>query len=107
MLTYEDFGRAAAANDAIAEERGFEVVVDGGGTDAETLDRVAEQRALRVALIVTGNMATLKNLIRGNRLTPMKLTDEQKNIIELLKPAYVDAILIGIRAERERLLKKS
>lgn len=89
---------AARYNDAEAEEGGFEATCEKFGLNPKTVMYLAEQRALRHAMVVTGQGGQLKEMHRTGRATPFRPSQAQQQIMDLVLPAYVDAIVIGWRA---------
>lgn len=103
MLSYHDLGQAAAANDAMAEERSFNEAVEKAGLDRQGLQAFAEQRGIRIALLVTGQEERLKEIVRGNHPVPLQLDDNQQQIMAIATSAEIDGVAAGVRAESARL----
>lgn len=96
---------AARANDSEIEELGegreaFEAYCKRHDLVLSTIEYLAEQRAMRYALTVTGDRDKLTEAHKTNAATAVLATPEQVAIMEFAKPIYIDSILIGWRARK-------
>lgn len=90
---------AARYNDAEAEEtRNMEETCERLGLNANDMMYVAEQRAVRYALIQTGDAEKLRAMQGTNMAQTFRPTVQQQAIIDFVLPTYLDAIAIGWRA---------
>lgn len=85
---------AARYNDAEAEDHGLRRTVEKHGIDFETLQYVAEQRALRIVMLQNGQLPEGQS----TECRTIELSTEQRGLLDALVPLYLDAILIGWRA---------
>lgn len=95
--------RAAADNDALAEEYGIERVVGDLGINLPDLRYIAEQRALRAVLVRHGRIADLKRYNEARHPKGVLLTDEERAEIDALIPVYMDGITLGARWAQRRM----
>jgi hypothetical protein len=98
---------AARYNDAEIEDgitsadertRGFEEFCKKHGLVFTTVVYLAEQRALSYAMQVTGDGEKRAEMQRTAEAKTFMPTEEQRVVIALVTPTYIDAILIGWRA---------
>jgi hypothetical protein len=90
---------AARYNDARAEERGIEATLDDIGVNIETLDLVADQRALRLLILMSHGESALKQM-ESSGVTKMILSPSESAMVEWLKIACLDGVLIGWEGKR-------
>lgn len=89
------FKQAARYGDAETEEHGLEEACARQGLDMAMLMHIAQQRALRVALMASGRPQPPAGL--GE--VPVALSPDERRLIQtVLMPAYLDGIYIGWRA---------
>ena len=89
--------QAARYGDAEAEEHGLPETCRKHGIDVDVLAHVAEQRAMRVALMASGRLDP--QAMDGRRPTAIALSpDERRLQMLVLMPAYMDGLYIGWRA---------
>jgi hypothetical protein len=99
---------AARMNDADIEElreaedprAAFEAYCQRHGLVLSTVEYLAEQRAIRYALIRTGDEDVLKEMNKTNTATPFAPSPMQREIMQFVQPVYMDAIVIGWRARK-------
>lgn len=99
---------AARTNDAEIEEAmehaeddpeaAFNAYFEKHGLTPNSVMWLAEQRAMRYALIRTGDKAKLDEMHKTNTAKVFKPTDEQRQLMEFVRPVYIDSIIIGWRA---------
>lgn len=102
MIRYDQMAEAARNNDALAEERGVVDTVERLGIDYQDAVRIAEQRGLRMALIVTGETERLRQATRANVPTPMPLSTQQRRLADWFKLVYLDGLTGGVRVQQEK-----
>lgn len=101
MIRYEKMAEAARFNDALAEERGPADTVERLGVNYLDAVRISEQRALRMALIVTGDLERLRRMTAANVPHPVPLSTEQKRLKQWFQVVFLDGLTCGVRAEQE------
>jgi hypothetical protein len=92
MIDYAAFAQAARNLDAIAEERGVDAALEHASLDPKAAKQIADQRAVRMALLATGDGEKLADLVRRNAVSTVELTDAQKKLVPLLGSVYLDAM---------------
>lgn len=103
MLSRDDLAAAARMNDE-AVDRGLPVpaLMMNLGIDPRGAVYVAEQRALRYALLQSGwTLADLQALAAGSEPRPVKLPREQLDMIPVYAGIFLDGLTAGVRASDE------
>jgi hypothetical protein len=98
MIGRNELAEAARYNDAISEERGFEGWARSYDVDPEGLQYIAEQRALRVAMLIDG--IDPRKMSR-TEMTHVALTPEVRELMTSLTALAMDGIGIGLAARRQ------
>lgn len=94
---------AARYNDADAEEHGSSgKVVEAMGLDVAEVRHVAEQRAMRMMLVLTGRAGELRRATEYNELNAIPFNEREREQIETMTLAYIDGIAIGWRGNQIR-----
>lgn len=90
---------AARYNDAEMQDvDDFEAFHERHGLNHKTVIYVAEQRAMRYAILRTEGMAGLNKLRGTNMAQVFRPSEAQRALMDLVLPTYIDAIVIGWRA---------
>lgn len=97
MIDYDLFARAARDATAIAEERGMDAALEHAGLDPKAARRIAYDRAVRMALLATGE----RELVREGREKVASLTEAQKKLVPMFASLYLDAMATTHLAGRE------
>lgn len=97
MYDYNTLAAAASKNDSESESKSFREVLADLGTDPDSISEAAEQRALRVALILTNDDAKLAQIEHGG----VSLSAAQRQILAIATTASLDGIAIGLRAAQQ------
>lgn len=98
--------RAAADNDAVAEERGVPAALAELELEAADVQHVAEQRALRAVVLERPNGARELAAVHASGATRPQgfaLTQDERRRLTLYAAIYMDGIALGVRAERAEL----
>jgi hypothetical protein len=98
MIGLDELAESARYMDALSEEHGFEKWADLSNLDAEGLIYVAEQRALRAAMLMDGQNPTL---LSRTEKTTITLSPEVQNLMPHLTSLAMDGIGIGVHAGRQ------
>jgi hypothetical protein len=96
-IDYERLAEAARNLDAYAEEHGFEAAMAFAGLDPDEARRIAEQRALRMTLVMSGDLERLKELATVKEPQAVALNAEQERTMESLVVVYLDAMAVTMR----------
>lgn len=93
MIDRKQFAESARYMDAQAEELGFEGFVAAKGVDLPGLLYIAEQRALRAAMMADGQDPTK---LSRTQLTAVNLSPGARQLMPILQAAVMDGIFIGL-----------
>lgn len=88
---------AARYNDAEAEDHPLHKVIEKHGLDAAAYMHIAEQRAIRAVMMMSGQDPTKMS---RSEVTAIEFSDEQKALLPSLTSVYMDGIFIGWRANQ-------
>ena len=99
MIHRDDLALAARHLDAMAEEQGMEYVVRLHKLDEEGALYVAEQRALRTAMMLDGQDP---GALSRTEKTPVTLSNEARTLMPHLTALSLDGIMIGIRTAQQQ-----
>jgi hypothetical protein len=97
MISAEDLAFSARYQDAISDEHGHEKVFELGNVDADGLQYIAQQRALRVAMLLDG--MNPRELSRTEK-TEITLSEMAQHLMPSLTALAMDSIMIGVHAAR-------
>ena|SRR5436305_270448 len=93
MIDYSTIAEASRHLDTQAEEgRELDELVRQRGIDTLGLMRAAEQRALRIAMIMDGRDP---RLLSRTEKTPVDLSPETRKLLTPLQLAFVDGFMAG------------
>ncbi len=101
MLTYEQFAEAARNIDAVSEERGLNAALEYAGVDPQVALRVADQRALRMTLILTHDRNRLRRLAESREPSVVRLTGHQQMLKANLTAVYLDGMATASKAAKD------
>ena len=99
MIGKDELAESARYMDAISEERGFNGWADTMKVDGEGMVYIAEQRALRAAMIIDGQDPT--KLSRTEKTT-VHLSEEVQKLMPHLVGLNMDGMGIGLHAGRRQ-----
>lgn len=94
----DPFLQAARYNDAEVEEKDWESFWTSRGVEPKTILYMAEQRAMKYAILVTEGKGALDKLSLTNQAKVFKPTEEQTVVMRLVMPTIMDGMAIGRRA---------
>ena len=98
MITQDDLAESARYMDALSEEHGFEKWAELQSIDPEGMAYVAQQRALRAAMLLDGqNPSALSRVVK----TKVVLSSRVLDLLPALTALAMDGIGIGISAGRQ------
>ena len=99
-LTRSDLADACQRNDIIVDAGGsVPGVMMTLGVDPMGAVYVAEQRALRVALLHSGvTPAILRAVAQRDAVIPLKLHKRQRDLIPIYAGVWTDGLIAGVRA---------
>jgi hypothetical protein len=98
MIGKDELAESARYMDAMAEEHGFEQWAEINKIDAGGLWYVAQQRALRAAMLIDGQDPTL---LSRTEKTEIHLSEHVQEMMVHLTSVAMDGIGIGIGAARQ------
>ena len=98
MIGMEELAESSRYMDAISEERGFDGWCNSMNIDSEALMYVAEQRALRAAMLLDGQDPTL---LSRTEKTAITLSERVRDLMPTLTALAMDGIGIGLHANRD------
>jgi hypothetical protein len=98
MIGQDQLAESARYMDALSEEHGFDGWAKMSGIDAEGLNYVASQRALRAAMLLDGQDP--RKLSR-TRKTKVKLSQTIQDLLPALTALSMDGLAIGIDAGKK------
>jgi len=98
MIGKDELAESARYMDALSEEHGFEMWADLSNLDPDGLMYVAEQRALRAAMLIDGQDPTL---LSRTEKTTITLSPEVQKLMPHLAGLSMDGIGIGLHAGRQ------
>lgn len=91
---------AARYNDAeVTETEDFEKFWTDRGVEPKTIMYLAEQRAMRYALMRTGDTAVLDKTKQTNQAQAIRPTREQNAIMQFVMPTILDGMAMAWRAK--------
>lgn len=93
MITSDALLEAARYSDARTEEHGLEQVIEQAGIDSEALAYVANQRALRAAMILDGQDPRKLSQTEDSSVT---LGPEAAKMMSYLGAMFMDGVVVGI-----------
>jgi hypothetical protein len=97
VIGREELSEAARYTDALAEENNYETVIQRLDADPAGLMYVAQQRALRVAMVIDG--MDPRTMSRTEK-TAIKLSDQAESLMTHLTALAMDGITIGMAAKQ-------
>jgi hypothetical protein len=92
MIGYDEVASTVSFMDAQAEAMGLEAMLRERGIDVEGLFRAAEQRALRIAMIISGQDPTV---LARDRFSRIDLDEETRKLLTPLQLAFIDGFVAG------------
>ena len=93
MIDYHEIGSTCSRMDTIAEERGLENVLRDMHVELRGLFDAAEQRAIRIAMILDGQDP--RPLGRRQGKTNVNLSPRAREMLKYLQLAFVDGFVAG------------
>lgn len=101
-MTYQNhpLTEAARYGDAQCEERGIEATVAEHGLDLDAIMYVAEQRALRIVVMLSRGHEALTAMASSGKFETIRLTPSEDDMLEQFKVAYLDGLFIGWLARK-------
>lgn len=96
-MTYRNhpLTEAARYSDAQCEEQGIEATVASSGLDLEAIVYVAQQRALRLTVLLNRGEQALKKLSSNSRFEVVSLSPTEEAMMESFTLGYLDGMFIG------------
>lgn len=96
-MTHENhpLTEAARYGDAQCEERGIEATVAEHGLDLDAIMHVAEQRSLRIVIMLSRGPEALMAMAKTGKFEHVRLTAMEDEMLEQFKVAYLDGLFIG------------
>ena len=91
---------AARYADAYAEDGGFEHAFNVAGIDMEAVLYVAQQRALRLAIVLSRGEGALSDANAGGRGASFRLSPAEEGMMRAMYVAVMDGLFIGQYAAR-------
>ncbi|HWI69517.1 MAG TPA: hypothetical protein VNS88_14280 [Nitrospiraceae bacterium] len=98
MIGKDELSESARYMDALSEEHGFDKWADLTNVHPDGLMYVAEQRALRAAMLIDGQDPTL---LSRTQKTSITLSPEVQKLMPHLTGLSMDGIGIGLHAGRQ------
>jgi hypothetical protein len=98
MIGKDELAEAARYADARAEELGLQEWAKQVGVDIDGLVYVANQRALRAAMIVDGQDPTNMPL---DRMTTVRLSPAVRELLPFLTTVVIDGFALGFTAKHK------
>jgi hypothetical protein len=98
-ITKSELAEAARNTDALTEEYGLQETLRRRGTDLAGVMYIAQQRALRAAMIFDGKDPT--GLSR-TETTQIQLSPRAEEVLTILQAVALDGVAIGITVKQER-----
>ena len=92
MISYDEVAEACRYADAEAEEHGLEVMLRMRGIEVEGVFRAAEQRAIRIGMIIAG---IDPSSMPQDRKTPIGFPDHIRELLPSLQLAFIDGFVAG------------
>jgi hypothetical protein len=86
---------AARYGDAQCEERGLATTITENGLELDAIMYVAEQRALRITIMVSRGPDALTAMASTGKFESVRLTASEQSMLEQFKIAYLDGLFIG------------
>ena len=97
MIGFDELAESSRYMDALSEEQGYDAVVSLNGIDSEGLLYVAQQRALRAAMLMDGqDPSKLSRTVKTN----VTLTKQIELMLPSLTALALDNLIIGVHAGR-------
>ncbi len=100
MIGLDELAESARHQDALSEEHGFEDYCRLIGVDVQGFQYIANQRALRLAMMIDGQDP--RSLSRTEK-TAVNLSPEVQRLMHHLTSLSMDGIAIGIDAGKRRI----
>jgi hypothetical protein len=100
MIGQDELAESARYMDALAEEHGFEGWAKMSGIDADGLNYVAAQRALRAAMLMDGQDPSK---LSRTKKTKVKLSPPIMDLLPALTALSMDGLGIGIDAGKKAI----
>lgn len=98
MIGQDELSESARYMDALSEEHGFEKWAELNSIEPQGLTYVAEQRALRAAMLLDGQDP---RLLSRTEVTTIKLSERIRDLMPALTAMAMDGMGIGIHAGRQ------
>lgn len=95
----DELAEASRYLDAMSEEHPVPFIVERYGVDIDGLVYVAQQRALRAAMVLDGQDP---RLLSRTELSSVKLSPEAEALMPTLAAVVLDAIMVGLTVEQRR-----
>ena len=96
VIGYDELAKAAQIHDTDAEGGSDDAII-AANLDPDDAWKAAEQRALRLVMVATGQEALLEKIIDGGSPTRVRLTKQQLTMLDLVKIGVMDGLCIGRR----------
>ena len=98
-ITKSEIAEAARNADALTEEYGLQETLRRRGIDLAGVMYIAEQRALRAAMIFDGQDPTE---LSRTETTQVQLSPRAEEVMAILQAVALDGVAIGITVKQER-----
>ena len=98
-ITKSQLAEAARNTDALTEEYGLQETLRRRGIDLAGVMYIAEQRALRAAMIFDGQDPTK---LSRTETTQIQLSPRAQEVMAILQAVALDGVAIGITVKQER-----
>ena len=99
MITKSELADAARYTDALTEEYGLQETMRRQGIDLAGVMYIAEERALRAAMIFDSQDPTE---LSRTETTQVQLSRRAQEVMAILRAAALDRVAIGITVKQER-----
>ena len=93
MIDYREIASTCSRMDTLAEERGLEIVLRDEHIELRGLFEAAEQRAIRIAMIMDGEDPRPFGRMKGKQ--PVHLSPRARAMMRYLQMAFVDGFVAG------------
>ncbi len=96
MISYSALCQAARLHDDLSTGGADDAIIEAN-LDPDDAWRFAEQRALRLVLIASGQQEMLEQIIESSESKFVKLTQNQQFLLKLAKIGVMDGLCISQR----------
>ena len=98
-ITKSELAEAARNTDALTEEYGLQETLRRRGIDLAGVMYIAEQRALRAAMLFDGQDPTE---LSRTETTQVQLSPRAQEVMAILQAVALDGVAIGITVKQQR-----